>query len=301
MQDPSTDEFWKRHGITSPLYSSLAEPAIVALDSAHRIFAAAFNEAPEPKETSGMIRCAFENLSNRLYEQAAGMVVCLGTGSAAAAETLARTVIEAAFNLQFMASKDHEARLFAFFYQYLKEHERKLRDWKHLEFAKSKTASQMAILKAISDHESALQRMFEFVKDLGKGVGFEQPETVSQYWPSSLFKRCEEMDKAGDYLTSYHRLSASSHVNAEETIRWLFGICHSAIGPYKRLTEKLRLETVSYTAMMTRIAVAHYIEANAVTCRALDADYDRVPIGKTLKQLSQSIDDIASAAGSAIA
>src|ERR1700743_3325551 len=98
MHEKTIAEFWSRHGIANPRAPFLANPAVVALDTAHHIFAEAFDTAPEPKETAGLIRCALENFSNRLYEQAAGMLVCLGSGSAAAAETLARTVIEGAFN-----------------------------------------------------------------------------------------------------------------------------------------------------------------------------------------------------------
>src|ERR1035437_6452417 len=300
MDEATIAEFWSRHGITTPRAPFLVEPAIIALDSAHHVFAEAFDNAPEPKETSGMIRCALESLSNRLYEQAAGMLVCLGTGSGAAAETVARTVIEGAFNLQFIFSKENEARLFAFFYQYLKEHDRKGHEWQQLENTKTQTPEQMEVLKAITERVSALQGMSDFVKSLGKGLGFERAETVSQHWPSSLFKRCEQMDKAGQYLTSYHRLSSSSHINAEETIRWLFGTYYSAIGRDARLPEKLSLETVSYSAMMTRIAVAHYIEANIVTCRALNTKHEEVSLQKTMIQLAKSIDEIASDAGSPI-
>lgn len=297
MHEATIAEFWSRHQIAAPLAPALVEPAIVALDTAHHIFAVAFENAPEPEKASGMIRCALENLSNRLYEQAAGMLVCLGTGSAAAAETIARTVIEGAFNLQFIVTKDHEARLFAFFYQYLREHGRKLRDWQQLENTKQQTPEQRALVNAITERMSAHEIMSGFVKSLGKGHGFERPESVAQYWPSSLYKRCEQMDKAGQYLTSYHRLSASSHINAEETIRWLFGIHYSAVGQDSRLPEKLSVETVSFSAMMTRIAVVHYIDANIATCRALNSKYDEVSIRETLTQLSKSIDAIASAAG----
>ena len=297
MNNATVAEFWSRNGIETPRAPFLVEPAIVALDSANQVFAEAFDNAPEPKETSGMIRCALENLSNRLYEQAAGMLVCLGTGSAAAAETVARTVIEGAFNLQFIVSKDHEARLFAFFYQYLKEHARKLEEWQLLENTKTKTPEQMEVLKAITERVSALQGMSDFVKSLGKGLGFERAETVSQHWPSSLFKRCEQMDKAGQYLTSYHRLSSSSHINAEETIRWLFGTYYAVVGKDQQLPEKLSLETVSYSAMMTRIAVTHYIDANIATCHALNANYDDVSIQTTMARLWKSINEIASAAG----
>ncbi len=202
MHEALIAEFWSRHGVTNPRAPFLAEPAIIALDSAHPVFAAAFGDAPEPKDTSGMILCALENLSNRLYEQAAGMLVCLGTGSAAAAETVARTVIEGAFNFQFIASQSHEARLFAFFCQYLKEHDRKLREWKNLEGSKTQTPEQAVILKGISERLSTHQKMSEFVKSLGEGLGFECSETVLQHWPSSLYKRCEQIAITSRHTTA---------------------------------------------------------------------------------------------------
>ncbi|HSY17812.1 MAG TPA: DUF5677 domain-containing protein [Candidatus Acidoferrales bacterium] len=298
MDELKTSEFWARHGIPVPRAASLAEPAVVALDKAHQIFSSSFDGAPEPKETSGMVRCALENLSNRLYEQAAGMLVCLGTGSAAAAETVARTVIEGAMNLQFIASGNHEAKLFAFFYQYIQEHDRKLRDWQQLENSRLQTPGRTEILAAIAARLKAHQLVSDFVKGLGKGFGYDQPATVAQYWPGSLYKRCEQMDKTGDYLTSYHRLSASSHINAEETIRWLIGIHQSAVGPDSEIQLKLSIETVSFSAMMTRIAVVHYIEANIVASQALDAKCDQAMVQEIMAKLYKSIVDIASAAGS---
>ncbi len=101
-----------------------------------------------------------------------------------------------------------------------------------------------------------------------------------------------------DYLTSYHRLSSSSHINAEETIRWLIGTYYSVVGQDPQLSIKLACETVSYSAMMTGIAVAHYIEANIAAGRALKTKLDEVTLQKTMVQLTKSIDEIASAAGS---
>ena len=289
--------FWAHHGITSPKGTSLAEPAIVPLEIASRIFTAAFDQTPTPQETSGIVLRALENLSDRLYEQAAGMLVCLGTGSAAAAETIARTVIEGAFNLLFIVSRDHEARLFAFFHRYLQEHDRKLREWQQFESTKAQTPEQTAILHAIAVRASAHQTISEFVKRLGEGLGFQQVNALSQYWPNTLYERCEQINKAGQYLTSYHRLSASSHINAEETIRWLFGYYHAAIGQNAQLLQNLSLESVNYSAMITRIAVDHYIEASTATCCALSADLDHISLRKTRSELHASIDTIAPATG----
>jgi hypothetical protein len=298
MTTKKIDEFWARHGITDPRGATLAEPAIPVLENAHEVFATAFDQAPLPKPTSGIALRALENLSDRIYEQAAGMLVCLGTGSAAAAETIARTVMEGAFNLLYIVSENHEARLFAYFHQFLREHDRKLEDWHQLEAAHGqRSPGRNIILAGIEEQRSAHRSMSEFVKSLGEGLGFLQLEELSKHWPSSLYKRCEQIDLSGQYLTSYHRLSASSHINAEETIRWLMGFYFDARNGNSDISKRLAIETVSNSAMMTRIAVLHYIRASAATCLALNSPFDLAPIKRAYSDLESSIEAIAEDAG----
>lgn len=299
MPDKTLNEFWSRYGISnpSPMGASLAEPAIVALEKSHEMFAMAFDQAPLPKPTSGIAICALRNLSDRVYEQSVGMLVCLGTGSAAAAETVARTVIEGAFNLQFIVSKDHESRLFAFFHCYLREHGEKLDGWQRDLMERSPGSGQRFELKGIEDQRVVLQHMLKFVEDLRAGLGLDQPEQLARYWPKSLSKRCKETKSSADYLTSYHRLSASSHLNAEETIRWLLGQALTDSGQNQSFMADLARETVSYSAMMTRIAVLHYIEATAATGQALDTKFDGTLIMKLRSDLQNSIESIAMNAG----
>jgi hypothetical protein len=276
----------------------LAEPAIAALETAHRIFGLAFEQTPLPKSTTGVGLRALENLSDRIYEQAVGMLVCLGTGSAAAAETIARTVIEGAFNLQFIVSQNYEHRLFAYFYQYLQEHERKLDEWQRDVNARAGRESERdPVLSAIKDHRQTLRGMVSFVESLIQGLALGKPNELSKHWPNSLFKRCEQIDHSADYLTSYHRLSASSHINAEETIRWLLGYYYSAMDQNSEFRNRLAVETLCYSAMMTRIAVRHYIEATAATCLALNTKIDKDLIRKISSDLVSSIELIASDAG----
>jgi exonuclease VII large subunit len=297
MPANTTGEFWQRHGITKPLGASLAEPAIVALETSHEMFATAFDQAPLPKPTSEIALCALRNLSDRIYEQAVGMLVCLGTGPAAAAETVARTVIEGAFNLQFIVSQDLESRLFAFFHRYLREHGEKLDDWQREVMGRSPNPGHSFELKGIDDQRLVLQHLLKFVKELRSGLGLEQPEQLARYWPHSLFKRCKETRASTDYLTSYHRLSASSHLNAEETIRWLLGHALTDSDQNQSFMRNLAMETVSYSAMMTRISVVHYLEATAATCRALDAAFDQTQLSKILLDLRTSVESISMDAG----
>jgi len=57
------------------------------------------------------------------------------------------------------------------------------------------------------------------------------------------------------------------------------------------------VETVMYGAMMTRIAVIHYIDATAALCTALDSKYDKRLIERLRQDLMNSIEEIASDAG----
>ena len=292
-------EFWQRNAIADqPDGAFLAEPAIIALEVARKVFVTAFDQAPLPKETSGIALRAFENLSDRVYEQAVGMLVCLGTGSGAAAETIARTVIEGSFNLLFMADQKHEHRLFAYFFKYIDEHARKLDEWQQsLRGSMMQAIFVNSVIKTIQTQREGHAKMREFIKKLADGLELPEPPELAKHWPSSLFKRCEQIARSSDYLTSYHRLSASSHVGAEDTIRWLFGYYLAGTGVDKDFVNRLGVETVMYSAMMTRIAVLYYIDATAALCTALDSNYDRPLIERLRLNLMKSIEEIASDAG----
>jgi hypothetical protein len=293
------EEFWQRNAIANqPAGAFLAEPAVAALEAAHEIFSKAFDQAPLPKETSGIALRAFENLSDRVYEQAVGMLVCLGTGSGAAAETLARTVIEASFNLLFIADQNHERRLFAYFFRYFDEHARKLDEWQESLRGHTMQAALVGpILMTIETHRQGHTEMLEFIKKLADGLELPKPPELANHWPNSLYRRCEQIARTNDYLTSYHRLSASSHIGAEETVRWLIGYYLAGIGEDKEMLNKMGVETVMYAAMMTRMAVLLYIDAIAALCTALDSRYDTSLIERLRLNLMNSIEAIASEAG----
>ena len=78
---------------------------------------------------------------------------------------------------------------------------------------------------------------------------------------SKLFDRFKATDHTDSYWTIYHRLSAATHGNAEETIRWLLGMYPLLDSGDDRLLTKVGIETVNYTAMMLRFAVRFYIES----------------------------------------
>jgi hypothetical protein len=296
MNSSSVIDFWARHRISPNAASILSEPAIEALESSKQLFTEAFSKSPLPEPTSGVWLRALENLSDRLYEQAVGMLICLGTGSAAAAETIGRTIIEGAFNLLYISSQHHKERLFSYFYQYLNEHNRKLDEWQNYEKTRPSEKNNFDILKAIEDRRQAHQAMYTFVEILREGLSLPSPESLTKHWPRSLFKRCEQIDRVVEYLTSYHRLSASSHINAEETIRWLLGYYHASNDRYD-IFEKLGLETINYSAMMSRISTLLYIESSAEVCRALDAPVEPKLLYWIITKLKQSISDISTSAG----
>lgn len=238
---------------------SFIEEAVEAIYSVQKALKLAFDEAPRVQDSDGFYFCAFQNLIDRIYEQAEGMLAVAAAGCLAAAETIARTVIEASFNLMFMTHSNREARLFAYFRLYLSEHERKISEWKSTVEKHADESDRNIVLAAIKSRSQLLDGMRSFIEEIASGIGIGQ--TKQGEWPTSLYKRCETIGRAGDYLTSYHRLSASSHVNAEESIRWLMGMYMLLTTQNKALFESMGLETACYSVMMTRIATQHYLHA----------------------------------------
>ena len=117
---------------------------------------------------------------------------------------------------------------------------------------------------------------------------------MRSHWPKSLYKRFEALGLEESYYSSYHRLSGSSHITAEDTISWLISLQQS--DGYKHSLAK---EAWAYSLMMTRISCTYFIDAVTACCIAHGLKDDTVLNRlKALKNnLADAVADLSEAAG----
>jgi hypothetical protein len=77
------------------------------------------------------------------------------------------------------------------------------------------------------------------------------------------------------YYTHYHRLSADSHHNAEQTIQYLHGYFAEAQFGLENVLSMIGSETIHYSSMMAALAIDEAIVAAVAACDRFGAVYDQ--------------------------
>lgn len=226
------------------------------------------------------------NLIGRIFEQAQGMLVCIATGCPTSAEALARVVVEGSINLMYMAVKGDATTLVAFFDSWLSEHQRKLNEWK-LKIIGSENESNIAPM--IDTRMRLVEGLVSYLNRLVTACEIERANKT--VWPKSLFERFKELRRETDYYESYHRLSGASHISGEDTLTWLI----TSQMP-DEMKQKVSLEAVSFSIMMSRMASKFFVEAVAGCCmmHGFTSMHQFDELGKVL---AESVLDIALEAG----
>lgn len=283
------EKFQKYHCLSSEADISTIEVAVNALYEVNEF---AFNylgniDCDEPRR--GFLVHASLNIMGRIYEQASGMLCCISTKCAPSSEALARVVVESSINLIFKSKNGIEKPLLAYFDAWLMEHERKLKEWR--KYAES-TPEKDIVVPMIDERLGLVSGYVKFLESIVSTFGMEKAP-VRDVWPKSLFKRFDSIGRKSDYYTSYHRLSSSSHVAAEDTISYL--LAHSTLN--QELMEKVGVEAVNYSIMMSRMAVMFFIDAAKECCVAHGLNSDLEVFDKNKEKLALAIGEIASDAG----
>lgn len=209
----------------------------------------------DPQESSAGFRIhSLLNLLGRVFEHAQAMLVALATRSPASSEALARIVVEGSVNIAYLAAKGNAATLICFFRAWLREHERKLSEWK-IEIANEPNGTRVTSM--IEERQQLIVGLTTYLDQVEEHCSLKNVQDVPD-WPNSLFKRFEALGRQTDYYESYHRLSGSSHISGEDTLTWLLALDL----PHER-RRQLAVEAWAYSTMMTRIACTFFIDAVA--------------------------------------
>jgi hypothetical protein len=277
---------------------SLITPAADPFLAARKIVDEALTNLGPFSQPEAITAHAITNFVARIEDQAEGMLASFLMGFPASSETIARTVVEMSVNLMYITRGDVPKRLFSFFRVYMREHKKHLEDWKAFISKQVPSKTVAEVLEMIREAQEVADGTNKFLIDVANQCGvIDGPNSFE--WPNKIFERFKSADKIDSYWTVYHRLSAATHGNAEETIRYVIGeFCRTAYSDEEILV-KLGIETISFSAMMLCVAVRFYIESAACVCifyRRFEAATKLRPLYEAVEK---AIEQIAPAAGSA--
>lgn len=238
---------------------------------------------------SEFLSVTFQNIISRIFEQADGMLVCIATHNYTGSEALARIVIESSVNLMYMSLYGLEIPVIGFFESWLNEHKKKLNKWKE---NLPEDSEKEYVSELIEQRLSVLNFHSDYVEGAIEHFHLEQ-KPLTDAWPPNLIDRFKAVERLIDYYTSYHRLSNSSHMSAEDTISFL--IAYSTMDEDKML--EMGLEAIAFSIMMTRIAMTFYIDGVAYFLIKHDIKEPIEQIKEHKEKLMAATHEIAKAAG----
>lgn len=272
----------------------LWEQTASCLQEAFAILPRALSNVSASGDTGFYLRIA-ENTVGRLHDVSASMVSCLACGTTGGVESLARVVIEGAWTTRYIMGGDYKKRMFAYLLQYLREHPRKLDEWRQI--VESTRPSDEFTLSAIAGRKTYIEGMHYFIDKIRIELGQPSVDDLLKHW-TKLFDRCKSLGNQEKYYTHYHRLSADSHHNAEQTIQYLHSYFVEAELGIKNVLSKIGSETIHYSAMMAALAVDEAIVAAVAACDRFGADYDQSAIGGVRRKLKLHAERLGQSAGS---
>lgn len=261
--------------------------AVEAIYQANEIAMSYLGEIDPQDNSTGFRIHSLLNLLGRVFEHAQAMLVALATRSPASSEALARIVVEGSVNVSYLAAKGNAGTLIRFFRTWLREHERKLSEWK-TEIAHESYGARVTSM--IEERQQLVVGLTTYLDHVEEHCSLKNIEDVPD-WPKSLFKRFEALGRQTDYYESFHRLSGSSHISGEDTLTWLLAL--------DLPTEKkhaLAVEAWAYSTMMTRIACTFFIDAVASSVIAYGR-LENADLRACKESLGKAVAEIAKQAG----
>ena len=247
----------------------------------------------EPEsEDLGIVLLSIENLFWRIDEQAQGMFVSMTCGCPAAAETIARTVVETSIKLVYLVQEDPDKRLITFFRRSLKEHKNKLQQWE--DYMITNHDNPEGMIGMINERRKVVDYYCQYIEMLAEKLNTPTDSEIHN-WSSKTFEQFKATGNTIAYWTIYHRLSGATHTSAEDTIRWLISIS----SPDPNVFIALNKENLNYSAMIIAQSLHFYWQSAYFTLvlhNKLQAVETR--ISPILDKIDECIVNMSDAAGS---
>jgi hypothetical protein len=245
------------------------ESAAAALDAVNRAYAGLDHVALADPAIGLLL-----NLLHRNIEHVEGAIAACATGFGASAEVVARAAVETSINITYILSgrpQNRGTRLRAYFQHYLRETKRQVSLWRK-QIEDLTPAERQIHIQASQQRQDVLNSLQDLVVQL---LGSEETK-----WPTAA-QRFEEIGRALDYRTLYVRLSAETHADAEETLRYLVGKLQND----PALLDQMALETVMFSRFLVYSAAAIFIDA----CYAYATSYSLSEALPRIKMAQESV------------
>lgn len=288
----AVDSFRKKHGISSSESLMCIKAAIESADRTRQIVVDAHQSSNHQSSEHELLSLIHVNLLCRIFDQIDGMLLCISGGIGQSSEALARVVVESAVTTKLVFShKDVTILLIGYLDAWHIEHEKQIKTWKSLH---DPTDHGGLLHARINSRLDWIQEQSEFIDAISETFCVNRNSARNEWKKyGKLISRFEALGRKPDYYSVYHRLSASSHHNAEETVSWLRGFLeHGAVGQ-----SAIERESFSYSVMMAHIATTYVLEAAMIHC-AIHLRYDYIDeIKRCISGIENVVSVISESAG----
>jgi hypothetical protein len=190
-------------------------------------------------------------LTERIYEQIVGGISCVSTKNHASSEVLSRTAIESSVNILLMLKNDTESKVLTWLKKYVNDDINHINNWedslknnqeKEIHLPKIKVRRELNTIKK------------EFVDTYIQQIK-EVLEIDDNYiLPRKYSKRFEDIGEEITYHTVYTRLSATTHLNAEDTVSYMMAKIYGT----EEEQYKIGLEHIAFSEYMLIYAMLFY-------------------------------------------
>lgn len=251
MKNELVEEFEKNHGISIPVDFENGEKVIEAFLKLHsklRITMGGLQEDDFHKSPS--IGVIFQ-LINRIHEQLSGSLISICTKNHASSEILSRTAIESAVSVLYFFKDDTESKVLVWLKKYIEEDKRHIQDWE--KSLKTQDEQQIHAPRILARRESS-QFKEKFVDQYIYEIKQILQIDDSLRLPQKIFKKFQDIGEETTYHTVYTRLSAMTHLNAEDTISYMIAKVYGN----KKQQQQMGLEHHAFSEYMCHYAILFY-------------------------------------------
>jgi hypothetical protein len=230
-------------------------------EAAHGSLGAAPDSLLATEPTFGLLH----HLSERIFEQMTGGLICFAAKHAAASEVISRVVIESSVNLRFILSGHRESLVLAWLRSYVKQDEDQISRWERaLASIPGEAVAQSARLER---RRQVLEVRRLFLEQTEVEFRSKGPVDTTMSWPN-VAVRFERIGETPAYRTAYARLSSQTHIDAEDTINYVIS---SAMDNEENLL-RMGAETVAFSEYLLLFGSQFYFFALRDLCSAWDLE-----------------------------
>lgn len=251
MKNELVEEFEKNHGISIPVDFENGEKAIEAFLKLHSklgITISGLQEDDFHKYPS--IGIIFQ-LINRIHEQLSGSLISICTKNHASSEILSRTAIESAVNVLYFFKDDTESKVLAWLKKYIEEDKQHIQDWDQSLKTQDEQQIHAPRIKARRESSQIKEKFIhQYISEIKQILQIDD----SLRLPQKIFKKFKDIGEETTYHTVYTRLSAMTHLNAEDTISYMIAKVYGD----KEQQQQMGLEHCAFSEYMCHYAILFY-------------------------------------------